>query len=419
MRRLDLACHKIPQVLRPVGALNDVRRPVVAADAPDDVGIVRAIAFREENVRGAAEVTGRFAKGASRQHEFVSERGLPVDEHDFEPVAHADVLEAIVEDQSVRLKFLNRVGTAFDTVPVHEDDDTAEVVRQHERLVARSPRIEQQGLSIADDARDEDRLLFCELVHEAEQQRAGDALVAAAEDGDAPASFLEGSCQELDHRRLARAAHGQVPHADDEAAVGMAAKDAVSVEREPGANDAPVNEGQDPEQATEQIRAPAIPAVENDVDRKGFEPLDQSSHGRIWTPELSAPTTAATAESSPDASIMAFATFSGLLRVAHAIVEPEPLSHPPRAPALRAAWMTGERNGISGSRYGWWRRSSKHPERLWYLPEVKAAAIAAAQPAENTASRSGILAGRTSRAAGVQISNSGMRRAKRRLFLIL
>ena len=36
--------------------------------------------------------------------------------------------------------------------------------------------------------------------------------------------------------------------------------------------------------------------------------------------------------------------------VAQAIVEPDPLSQPPSAPALQAAWLTGESNGMSGSR---------------------------------------------------------------------
>ena len=42
----------------------------------------------------------------------------------------------------------------------------------------------------------------------------------------------------------------------------------------------------------------------------------------LTPPAPPAPTTTATAESSPDAAIIASATFSGLLRVAQAIVEP-------------------------------------------------------------------------------------------------
>jgi len=47
---------------------------------------------------------------------------------------------------------------------------------------------------------------------------------------------------------------------------------------------------------------------------------------------------------------MAEATRSGSTRVRHMIVEPEPESHPPMAPARTPAWITFGSCGISGVR---------------------------------------------------------------------
>ena len=58
------------------------------------------------------------------------------------------------------------------------------------------------------------------------------ALVAAAQNGDAPSARLQRARKFLHHRRLARAAHGQVADADDKAAERALAKDAFAIKEQ-------------------------------------------------------------------------------------------------------------------------------------------------------------------------------------------
>ena len=244
----------------------------------------------------------------------------------------------------------DRVDPALDAVAIDEDDDPAQVVCEHERLVAGGARIQQKRLAVGNHTRHEQGFVFCQLVEKAEQEGARNALVAAAEDGHAASSLLERAGEHFDHRGFSGATNGQVPHADHQTSVRVAAKNAAAVEGQPGLHDEAINRGKPGEQPAQDVGAPPVAPFENDVDGKGFEAFDPASHGRMRTPELSAPTSNTAAPGSPEADSMARAIFSVRRVVMQAIVEPEPLSHPPMAPADSAAAITAGRQGSSFSR---------------------------------------------------------------------
>src|ERR1051326_788431 len=62
--------------------------------------------------------------------------------------------------------------------------------------------------------------------------------------------------------------------------------------------------------------------------------------------------------------LIAAATRFASRNVAQMIVEPEPLSQPPSAPALSPARITSNSGGSSFCRCGWWNVSSKVPRNL-------------------------------------------------------
>jgi hypothetical protein len=76
-----------------------------------------------------------------------------------------------------------------------------------------------------------------------------------------------------------------------------------------------------------------------------LEAVPDLNQRRILTPELSALTPMTQAWSRPEATIMAGAIFSGRLVVRQAIVDPEPLSHPPNAPLAEALSSTFGKKG--------------------------------------------------------------------------
>ena len=349
-QRADLAGDEILQVLRAVGALDDVGGAVVAADAADDLGVVRAVALREKNVGGAAEVRGRLAEGSAREHVLVAERRLPVDERDLKAVAHFHILEAVIEDQHIGPEFLNRVDATAHAVAVNENDNAAQVVCEHERLVARRARIEKERDAIRNNAGSENLLPARKAVEDSQQKRLGNAFVATAQDRHAAAALLEGAGEHFDDGSFSRATDGEVAHADDEHTVGVTPENAVPVECEAGLDDGAVDFREAREEDAQDTSALARAALEDDIDGEGFEALDPASHLRTRAPWLSARRTIAQAASRPQAEAMALATRSGRASVAQATAEPAPLSQPPSAPAAHPASITRSRNGRTFAR---------------------------------------------------------------------
>ena len=120
-----------------------------------------------------------------------------------------------------------------------------------------------------------------ELVEQLLRKRRGLALVAAAQDGDLAPAPGQLAREKLDHRRLARAADGQVAHADDEAAQRVDRAEPRFVPPEPEAHAQPVKAREQEQEEAEGrgAKAPApfqdhvhgepLHAVEEAVGRAG------------------------------------------------------------------------------------------------------------------------------------------------------
>jgi hypothetical protein len=218
--RETLAGVDVFKVHGAVAALDDLGGAVVAADLLDEVLAV-AVGLGDEDVAGAAQAARRLAQGAAWQHEaVVAEGGRFVDEHDVVPVLQFEVLQAVIEHEHVRAEFLNGMRAGLHAVLVHHDGNAGAVLCQHVGLVARVVRVQQHLFTVGDDARRRRRGLgmrpsFAASFFEKRHLLLALALVATAQDAHAAAMLVQRLGQHLDDGRLARAADGQVSHADD------------------------------------------------------------------------------------------------------------------------------------------------------------------------------------------------------------
>ena len=114
---------------------------------------------------------------------------------------------------------------------------------------------------------------------EALEQRRAAAFVTPAEDGDAPAVFLQRAREAFDDGRLAGAADGQVAHADDHAAERMIAQETFPVEPEPRLHDLAENQREPEEKHPQQRRALAVATLQDHVDGELLQAFDPAAHG--------------------------------------------------------------------------------------------------------------------------------------------
>jgi hypothetical protein len=147
----------------------------------------------------------------------VGEGRLAIDQHDVDALLQPQELQPVVEQQRVGPVLADGMEPALHPVLVDEHQHVLEVGREHERLVARHIGIEQERAAVRNHARRMAILDGAELVHELLGEGHGLALISAAQDRHLPPPFRQLAREEFHHRRLARAAHGQVAHADDEA----------------------------------------------------------------------------------------------------------------------------------------------------------------------------------------------------------
>ena len=125
--RLVCPGEHLLQMPGPVRAFDDLGRAVVAADARDERGVVAPSLLVMKICVARRRLPGRFAQRAARQEVLVAERGLPVDQHEVQPVLEVQVLQAVVEDERVRAEMFDRVPPGLDAVLVHEHDDAGQV----------------------------------------------------------------------------------------------------------------------------------------------------------------------------------------------------------------------------------------------------------------------------------------------------
>ena len=174
----------------------------------------------------------------------------------------------------------------------------------------------------------------------------GHAFVAPAEDGDASAAAVELSGEHFYYGGFAGAADGEVTDTDGQASERRGAKDAFAIEPQTQLDEGEVDEGKRTQDNAKQAGSVSVAAVEDNINGEGFQAFEPASHGdwlRTLTPELSTFVMRTRAFCRFEAVRMASAMGCGFVSVAQAIVEPEPLSQPPRAPAARAARMTSSK----------------------------------------------------------------------------
>jgi hypothetical protein len=172
---------------------------------------------------------------------LVAEGVLAVDEKEIKAVAEAEVLEAVVEKESIGLVVADGVASGFNAVGVDEDGDAGKVACEHEGLVAGLSGIEENRFSVGDNAGRRRGAAGEELVRQACEEGFGDAFISAAKDGDASARFLKGSGEFFDDGCFACASDGEVTDADNHHTDRVAAKDGILVEAGANAHDACVD----------------------------------------------------------------------------------------------------------------------------------------------------------------------------------
>ena len=236
-------------------------------------------------------------------------------------------------------------------------------------------------LSVADHARDGFVDAPGQTAVETPEQRRAAALVTPAEDGDLAPALVQGAGEAFDDRRLARAADGEVAHAEHEAAerAGCAGNASGRARAAPGRSggtparapagtratvpracrsDAPGSRrwrtapGSLPSGASgegsRQMADGRSPEAEGGLQKDRSRIPSASSccllpaacclHPFFRVPRLSAVVTTVRASGCPHASRIASATASGDSSVRQQIVEPEPLRKPterPRRPSGR------------------------------------------------------------------------------------
>src|SRR5581483_8847169 len=107
IERQTLAGDNVLQIERFMGALNDLSSAIVTPNSLDQCLVRFTGALGDKNVAGPAKVARRFAQGSARQKEFVAERCLPIDQHNIEAMFQVEILQAVVEQQRVRLPFVD------------------------------------------------------------------------------------------------------------------------------------------------------------------------------------------------------------------------------------------------------------------------------------------------------------------------
>ena len=262
------------EVQRVMGAGEDPGVAVVAADLFLQLGLLFALAFGEQDEVGAFQGVGRFAENTPGEDVPVAEGILAVDEEEVEAVAKAEVLVAVIEEESIGTVVADGVAGGLYAVGINKDGNAGEIAGKHEGLVAGLGRVEQDGFPVRDDARRGRGAAGEEAVGEAGEQGFGHGFVAAAEDGDAASGLLEGAGEFFDDGGFAGAPDGEVADADDEGTDGVTAKDGIVIKLGPGPHDARVNRGQKKQERFEEGGPASGGTVEDDVRGELLERLE-------------------------------------------------------------------------------------------------------------------------------------------------
>jgi hypothetical protein len=104
------------------------------------------------------------------------------------------------------------------------------------------------------------------------------AFVTPGQDGNAPATRLQGTRKFFDDRSLSCAANREVADADDQAAERSLAENSFPVKVKAKLNQAFINERQRVENSAQNRSASALTTPENDVDAELFQIFKPPAH---------------------------------------------------------------------------------------------------------------------------------------------
>ncbi|MCG3148560.1 MAG: hypothetical protein PCFJNLEI_02004 [Verrucomicrobiae bacterium] len=262
-----------------VGAFDDFGFVVELADGFAEFVRAELAGFGDEDVAGTFEVVDRFAEGAAGEEEMIAERVVAVNETDVEPAFEAEVLEPVVEEEGVAAEPGDGVAAGLYSVFVHEDDDVLEVGGEHVGFVAGLFAVEEEGLAVGDNFGWNFVFLKSDFGDDALPERAGDAFVAAGEDGNAAAGLLEGTGEDFYDRGFAGAADGEVTDADDLAAEGVVPEDAVAPEEMPELDDEFEEFGKGQKDAADKAGTEIVSASKDDVEDVLLDVFSPLPHG--------------------------------------------------------------------------------------------------------------------------------------------
>jgi hypothetical protein len=170
----------------------------------------------------------------------------------------------------------------FDAIGIDQNSDAREVAGEHEGFVAGLGRVEQDGFAVGNNAGWGGSAAGEKSVGESGEERFGNRLIAAAEDGDAATGLLQGAGEFFNDGGFTGSTDGEVANADDEGTDRVTADDGVVIKAGAEAHDAGVNRGEKQEERLKEGGAASGRAVENDVGGELLEGLEGfQGHGLI------------------------------------------------------------------------------------------------------------------------------------------
>jgi hypothetical protein len=148
------------------------------------------------------------------------------------------------------------------------------------RLVASKTRVEQDFVAVRNDARRNEVKVLKDFVAQAMDERARNAFVSPAENGNAATASMKFAGEHLRHGGFAGAADREVADAGDHTTELLRTYDTAAVKRQPCLHGTLVSCGQSPEDKLKSVGAPAFTTLEDHVYRIAFESFEQNAHGK-------------------------------------------------------------------------------------------------------------------------------------------
>ena len=269
------------EVVRGMGGLHDLGGRVVATETGEEPLVGRPLALGDHDVTGPAKVPGGLAQGAPGQKGpgLRPERSVLVHEDKVVLVIERKILQAVVEHESVGFQLPYREAPPVHTILIHHHPHALEILGQHVGLVPGVNRLQSHSAAVVHDLGQSlafDRSELPPLLRFVELP----ALVTAAQDGHPSSPFVKGPGQQFHHRRLARAPHRKITHADHHGAQLDLLLPVLAVGFEPDLYDPSIDMGEPPEQHPGQRRPQAPGPSENHIGPPLFNIFRDLTHKR-------------------------------------------------------------------------------------------------------------------------------------------